>query len=52
MLQIFVALKNRSPLAGFEPANLTSNGKHGNHYITEGDDEVVCMLMHKAKADV
>jgi hypothetical protein len=35
MLQIFIKLKNPSPLAGFEPMNLGSNGKHANHYATE-----------------
>jgi hypothetical protein len=28
VLQIFIALKNPSSLAGLEPANLGSNGKH------------------------
>jgi hypothetical protein len=28
---IFITLKNPSPSAGFEPANLGSNGKHANH---------------------
>jgi hypothetical protein len=31
MLQIFIALKNRLSLAGFEPMNLCPNGKHANH---------------------
>jgi hypothetical protein len=30
----FIALKNPSPMAGFESANLASNGKNANHYIT------------------
>jgi hypothetical protein len=30
-------LKNPSSSAGSEPANLESNGKHDNHYTTEGD---------------
>jgi hypothetical protein len=37
MLWIFITLKNPLPSAGFEPANLGSNGKHGNHQTTEGD---------------
>jgi hypothetical protein len=37
MLRIIIALKNSSPLAGFEPANLGSNGKHAEHYTTEND---------------
>jgi hypothetical protein len=32
-----LALKNPSHSAGFKPANLGSNGKHANHYITEDD---------------
>jgi hypothetical protein len=31
VLRIFVALEYPSPLAGFEPVNLGSNGKHDNH---------------------
>jgi hypothetical protein len=27
----FIALKNRSPLAEFEPANIGSNSKHANY---------------------
>jgi hypothetical protein len=30
----FVALKNPSSSAGFEPENLESNGKYANHYTT------------------
>jgi hypothetical protein len=37
MLQIFIALKNPSPLARFELANFGSIGKHANHYTTEDD---------------
>jgi hypothetical protein len=37
MLQIFIALKNPSPLAMFEPVNLALNGKHDNHLTTEND---------------
>jgi hypothetical protein len=33
----FMALMNPSLLAGSEPANLGSNGKHDNHYTTEDD---------------
>jgi hypothetical protein len=30
VLQILIALKNPSPLAGFKLMNLESNGKHAN----------------------
>jgi hypothetical protein len=30
VLRIFIALKNPSPSAGFESANLEPNGKHAN----------------------
>jgi hypothetical protein len=33
----FIALENPLPSAGFEPANLGSNGKHDNHCATEND---------------
>jgi hypothetical protein len=32
VLRIFIALKNPSPSAWFEPANLGSNDKDANHY--------------------
>jgi hypothetical protein len=35
VLRIFISLKNPMPSAGFEPANLGSNGKHATHYTTE-----------------
>jgi hypothetical protein len=35
VLQIFIALKNPSPSARSEPANLGSYDEHVNHYITE-----------------
>jgi hypothetical protein len=35
VLQIFIALNNSLPSAGFELANLRSNGKHVNHYTVE-----------------
>jgi hypothetical protein len=38
VLLIFIALKNPSPSAGFEPANLESNGKHANHYTIEANN--------------
>jgi hypothetical protein len=41
MLWIFITLKNWSLLAGFEPANLGSNGKHDNHYTTENGTDLV-----------
>jgi hypothetical protein len=31
LLRTFIALKNLSPSAGFEPANVGSNDKKGNH---------------------
>jgi hypothetical protein len=31
VVQRIIALKNQSPSAGFEPANLGSNCKHSNH---------------------
>jgi hypothetical protein len=31
VLRVFIALKNPSPSAEFEHANLRSNGKHGYH---------------------
>jgi hypothetical protein len=37
MLRIFIALKNPSSLAGFEPEILGSNSKHANHYTTDSD---------------
>jgi hypothetical protein len=37
VLRIFIDLKNPSPSLGFEPANLGSNGKQAEHYITEED---------------
>jgi hypothetical protein len=33
----FISLKNRSPSAEFEPANLGSNGKHAKYQTTEDD---------------
>jgi hypothetical protein len=38
VMRIFVALKNLSPSAGFEPANLGSSWKHANHYTTEDEN--------------
>jgi hypothetical protein len=35
VLRIFIALKNASSSAEFEPANLGLSGKHTNHYTTE-----------------
>jgi hypothetical protein len=37
----FIALKNLSLSAGFEPTNLGSNGKYDNHYTTENDKPTV-----------
>jgi hypothetical protein len=41
MLRIFMALENPPSSAGFEPANLGSNGKHDNRYTTENDMQVL-----------
>jgi hypothetical protein len=35
LLRIFIILKSPLPLAGFDPTNLGSSGKHANHYPTE-----------------
>jgi hypothetical protein len=35
VLRIVIALKNPSPLTGFEPATFGFNGKHTNHYTTK-----------------
>jgi hypothetical protein len=35
VLRIFIALKNPSPLPGFEPANFGFSGQHTNQYTTE-----------------
>jgi hypothetical protein len=37
VLRIIIALKIPSLSAGFEYANIWSNGKHDNHYTTESD---------------
>jgi hypothetical protein len=37
VLRIFTNVKNPSPLAGIEPTNLQSNGKHVSHCTTEDD---------------
>jgi hypothetical protein len=41
VLWMYMTPKNQSLSAGFEPANLGSNGKHDNHYTTEDDSIVV-----------
>jgi hypothetical protein len=51
VLQIFIALKNQSPSAGIEPANLGSNGKHTSHYTTEDNFNtykslILCIEVH------
>jgi hypothetical protein len=35
VLWIFIALKNPSPLPGFEPTDFGSSGQHTNHYTTK-----------------
>jgi hypothetical protein len=37
VVRIFIALKNSSLSAMFDPANLGSNAKHDKHYTTEND---------------
>jgi hypothetical protein len=37
VLRIFIALKNPSSSARFEPENSGLNDKHDNHYTTDGD---------------
>jgi hypothetical protein len=49
VLQNFIAFKNPSSSAGFEPANLGSNGKHDNHYTAEIDKSEVAAGRYKAK---
>jgi hypothetical protein len=39
VLLVFIALKNPSLTAWFEPANLGSNDKHDNYYTTENDSD-------------
>jgi hypothetical protein len=34
----FIAIKKPIASAGFEPANLSSNGKHTKHYTAEATD--------------
>jgi hypothetical protein len=40
--RIFIALKNPSSSAGYEPTNLGSKDKHAKHYTTEDD----CVLIN------
>jgi hypothetical protein len=44
VLRIFITLKKSLPSAGFEPANLWSNGKHANHYTADDDESRGCCL--------
>jgi hypothetical protein len=44
LLRIFIAVKMLSLSAGFEPANLESNGKNDIHYTTENGYNIVCCL--------
>jgi hypothetical protein len=47
MLWIFIALKNPSLSAGFEPANLGSICKHDNYYTAENDKvDLIASLVH------
>jgi hypothetical protein len=38
VLRIFIAPKNLSPSAEFEPTNFGSSSMHGNHYAAEDDE--------------
>jgi len=44
VLRIFIALKNPSASAGFEPANLESNFKFDKHYSAE-NDKYKCIII-------
>jgi hypothetical protein len=48
VLQIIIAFKNPSCLAGFEPTILCSIVKHDNHQITEADLHYLCFIYFKA----
>jgi hypothetical protein len=41
VLRIFIVLENPSPSIGFETPNFGFNGKHANHYTTEGGCHIV-----------
>jgi hypothetical protein len=41
VLWTFIALKKSIALAGFEPANFWSSGKHTNHYTTKATQHTV-----------
>jgi hypothetical protein len=49
VLCIFIALKLLSALAGFEPANLGSTGKHYKHYTTEADNLYIIKSLRQAQ---
>jgi hypothetical protein len=40
LLRNFIALKNQTLSAGFEPENLESSDKHDNHYTTKNVSDV------------
>jgi hypothetical protein len=44
VLWIFIALKNRLPSAGFEPANFGSSGRRDNQYTNKNDLELLSLL--------
>jgi hypothetical protein len=46
-LPIVIALKNPSPSAGFEPANLGFTGKHAKHYTTEDDHTITLIIIDR-----
>jgi hypothetical protein len=54
MLQILIALKNSSSLAGYEPTNLGSNGKYANQYTTENEwcDDALLIVSRSAEHQV
>jgi hypothetical protein len=37
VLRILIGIRNLSSSVGLEPANLELNGKHADHFTTEGD---------------
>jgi hypothetical protein len=44
VLWTFIALKKSIALAGFEPANFWSSGKHTNHYTTKATQHTVYIM--------
>jgi hypothetical protein len=46
MLRTFIALKNQSSSATFEPTILGSSNKHANYYTTEGNNRKNTRITH------